>query len=120
MNIESWTLAGIVALTSLLLVLISNIRKLRDEYKGSVKKVVQEEVAPLNAKLDSLSNKIDEVDMNSTKDFLVSRFAEIDRGEVLDEITRQRVYEEMERYQKHGGNSYIHTRFEELKKRGDV
>lgn len=112
------TIAVISGALGLLVGFITNLKKLADMIAESIGKVTKRQIAPLEAKIDTLAVKIDEVDLNSLKDFLVSRFAEIERGETLDEVTRQRIYEEMERYERQGGNSYLHTRFDELKKQG--
>ena len=112
------TIAVISALVGGLVGFLSNLKKLADMIANSIGKVTQKQIEPLEAKIDILANKIDEVDLNSVKDFLVGKFAEIERGEELDGVTRQRVYEEMERYTTKGGNSYIKARFDELKKQG--
>lgn len=120
MNIETWTLGGIAVLTSAILLLIGNLRKLFGEYKDSVQKIVKEEIKPLSDKIDALSKKVDNVDMDSTKNFLVTTIGEVERNGWTDETTRQRFYESFQRYEKMGGNSYIHTRFDELHKQNKI
>jgi len=117
---EQWTLGAIAVGLAFLITLVGSIKKVISEVTLSIGKVVQNEMKPLENKIDALSKKIDAVDLDGTKNFLVSKIGEIERGEHIDEITRQRVYEEYEHYIKAGGNSYIHTRFEELKKKGWV
>lgn len=115
---EAWTLGAIVVGLTFITTLIATVRKLVKEVTDAIAKVVKQEIKPLEAKLDDLASKLDDVDLNSSKNFLVARFGEIERGEVLDAITRQRVYEEYGHYMELGGNSYIHSRFEELKRKG--
>lgn len=110
------TIAVISGVVGLVVGLITNLKKLADMIAEAIGKVTRKQIAPLETKIDTLGEKIDEVDLNSVKDFLVSRFADIDKGEKMDEVARQRIYEEMERYTKKGGNSYIKARFEQLKK----
>lgn len=88
-------------------------KKIEDGLKASFKK----ELSPLSEKLDTIESNLRAVDKEQTKNFLVARFNEIGQGQEVDEITRSRIYEQMEHYQKDlDGNSYIHARFEELKK----
>lgn len=120
MNIETWTLGGIAALTTAIILLITNMRKLSNEYQSSVQKIVKAEIKPVSDKIDSMSRKLDSVDMETTKNFLVTVIGEIDRAGFVDESTRARFYEQYDHYEKMGGNTYIHTRFEELKKQGKL
>lgn len=115
---ESWTLGAISIAAAFIVGLIASAKKIAGYMAEAIGKVTQRQIQPLEKKIDTLAEKIEESDLNSMKDFLVVRFAEIDKGQKPDEVTRQRIYEEMERYEKQGGNSYIHTRFDELKKQG--
>lgn len=115
---EAWTLGAVAVGLAFITTLVATIKKLIRDLSDAISSVVKQEMKPLEAKLDVLTNKLDDVDINSSKNFLVARFGEIERGEVLDEITRQRVYEEYEHYMELGGNSYIHSRFDELKRKG--
>ena len=45
-------------------------------------------------------------------------FNDIRQGQQLSEANIQRIYEQMEHYEKLGGNSYIHKEFEDLKRGG--
>ena len=120
MNIEGWTLGGLVALTSVLIVLISNLKRLSSELTVSLTKIIKKEIEPLEGKIDAMSKQIDSVEAEATKNFLVTTIGEIERNGWTDETTKQRLYEEMERYEELGGNSYVHARFEQLKKEGKI
>lgn len=115
---EAWTLGAVAVGLAFITTLVASIKKIIKDLTDAIAKVVKQEMKPLEAKIDVLADKLDDVDINSSKNFLVARFGEIERGDVLDEITRQRVYEEYEHYMALGGNSYIHSRFEELKRKG--
>ena len=67
-----------------------------------------------------LEDKIDVVDKNATKNFLVTQLAEIKKGEMLDDISRQRFYEQYEHYIALKGNSYIKSEDERLRKEGKL
>ena len=68
---------------------------------------------------EPIDKKIDNVDLNSTKNFLVRCIADLDK-EGMDAVTRMRFYEQFEHYQKLGGNSYIRDEVERLKKEGKL
>ena len=78
----------------------------------AIKKAVASAFKPINSKIDN-------VDMNSTKNFLVRCIADMERHEI-DQVTKMRFYEQYEHYQKLGGNSYITSEVERLKKEGKL
>lgn len=66
---------------------------------------------------EPIEKKIDEVDKNATKNYLVQQIGEIDRNGYLDGATKVRFYEQLQHYEKDlHGNSYIHDEIERLKK----
>lgn len=87
---------------------------------GSVKFIVNEVTGAVNKGLEPINAKIDEVDLNATKNFLVSQIRDIVKGEELDDISRERFFEQYEHYTKLGGNSYILREVEKLKKEGKL
>ena len=75
---------------------------------------------PINDSINNLSGKVDDVDMNSCKNFLVRFLADVEQGNEIDEIEKERFYEVYEHYTKKGGNSYIHDKYDKLKKSGKL
>lgn len=64
-----------------------------------------------------IEEKIDKVDMNATKNYLVQTISDIDRNGYIDGASKVRFYEQYNHYQKDlKGNSYIHDEVERLKK----
>lgn len=78
----------------------------------AVKKAISKSFEPINKKIDT-------VDMNATKNFLVRCLADIERHGI-DDVTKVRFYEQYEHYEKMGGNSYIKSEVERLKKEGKL
>lgn len=70
----------------------------------------------INKAFEPIQKRIDDVDMNATKNFLVRSLSDIERGEKLDGVERMRFFEQLEHYVKLGGNSYIKDEVERLKK----
>lgn len=70
---------------------------------------------------EPIEKKIDEVDKNATKNYLVQQIGEIDRNGYIDGATKVRFYEQLQHYEKDlKGNSYIHDEVERLKKEGKL
>lgn len=73
-----------------------------------------------------IEDKIDNVDLNATKNYLVQTIADVDRNGTIDGASKMRFYEQYEHYSKPkregglGGNSYIHDEVERLKKDGKL
>ena len=83
-------------------------------------KVMSEQLQPLNDKIDLLTNSVDGVSMENCKNFLVSRISEMESGKKLDKVVEERFWENYDHYTQLGGNSYIHTAVENLKKQGKL
>lgn len=78
----------------------------------SVKKAVAKALEPLN-------KRIDEVEMQGIKNFLVQEISEIKRSDIpIDEVAKKRFFEEYDLYIEKKQNSYIKHEVEELKKKG--
>ena len=58
--------------------------------------------------------------MENCKNFLVSFLARCDRGEYIDEIEKERFWEQYEHYRELGGNAYIGNKVESLRKEGKL
>lgn len=82
----------------------------------SVKFIVNEMGKAIDKGLEPINKKIDTVDMNATKNFLVSQIHDIKKGETLDDISLERFTEQYDHYRALGGNSYIVNEVEKLKK----
>lgn len=65
-------------------------------------------------------DKINVVDMNATKNFLVPKIAELKAGEKLDDVTRKQVIDQYEHYISIGGNSFIKLEYDKLVKEGKI
>lgn len=115
------TLGTIATALAFIVALWGSISFLGNKIEEGLKSSFKKELKPLSDKLDTIEGKLRDVDKEQTKNFLVARFNEIGQGQEVDEITRSRIYEQMEHYTNDlHGNSYIHARFDELKKEGKL
>lgn len=62
--------------------------------------------------------RLNDVDLENCKNYLITYLSEVARGEMKDEIEIKRFWEEYEHYAACGGNSYIRHKVEELQKKG--
>lgn len=56
--------------------------------------------------------------LDADKTFLINFLSDIENGVTKSDIQIKRIYEIYERYVANGGNSYVHDRWEEVKKKG--
>lgn len=72
-----------------------------------------------NVKKSDLIEQINGVEMNNCKNYLVQQISATDRRE-LSQAEKERYWENYDTYIKLGGNSYIHSETERLKKEGKL
>ena len=115
---ESITLGQIAVGVAFLAALISGMGVLMKKMKDWIVKAMKDQLDEIKNENKALKKLIDNVDLNTTKNFLVARITEIERGDKLDEIASERFWEEYAHYSEIGGNSYIKRKVEQLKADG--
>lgn len=89
-----------------------------------MKKITEKALKPTNDKIDSLeknlSHQIKQTDLNATKNYLVARLQEMKSGQELDDISKERFFEQYKHYQQLGGNSYIENEVNRMQKEGKL
>ena len=114
------TIGEISTFLAFILVLVSSILSLGKYLKKGLKIALKDEFEPVNQKIDKIDEKLIQNTINQDKNFLTRSFDDLDKGIELNETTKERIYECMQEYTELGGNSYIHNRFEKLKKEGKL
>lgn len=121
---EQITLGQIGIAVGFLVALIAGVKAIKTSIKDWLKSALKEQFDGVNKRFDELDTKqtavikrLDTVDIENCKNYLVTFLAEVARGEMKDETEMQRFWEEFEHYQSLGGNSYIKNKVEELKGR---
>lgn len=113
------TIGQIAATVACVVSFLGGVKYLLD----NMKKIIEKALQPTNTKIDKVERKLTEemekIDLNATKNFLISRLIDIQNQE-LDDVTRMRFFEQYEHYQKLGGNSYISSEIERLRKEGKL
>lgn len=87
---------------------------------GTMKKLFDAQTKDISDRLDKQEAAISRVDMENCKNFLVSFLSRLERGEQIDEIERERFFEQYEHYSQLGGNSYIQNKVQRLKNGGKL
>lgn len=84
------------------------------------KKLINKGFEPVYKKIDEQNTKVnkrlDKLDMNQCRNFLVSFLSDVEANEQINEIRIKRAYEMYDHYCELGGNSYIHDKWEKLMK----
>ncbi len=111
---ENITLGQISAAVLFLVALLGGLIALFKYLKNWLKDMLKEEFVEMRA-------DINEIGVSNCKNFLVSCFAKIEKGDQLDETELERFYEEYDVYtNKYHKNSYIHSKYEKLMKEGKL
>ena len=98
---------------------------------SSFTKVLKNELKPFEDKIEELEearvvqhkdtiDRINNVQLYSDKNFLVRFLADIEQGNLVDEVEKERFYEVYKDYKGLGGNSYIQHKVEKLQKEGKL
>ena len=96
---------------------ISNILLFLTELGGVIVAMVVAMKKILNKQLSPLNDKIDKLDMNDCKNFLVRFLSDVERGQVMDEVEEKRAHDVYDHYRNDlNGNSYIEDKWNKLMK----
>jgi len=122
---EQITLGQIGTIVAFLVTLITGLgfllKKLKEFISNSLTKEFEDigkRFDTIDGKMDELSSRIEDTDMNATKNFLVRFLADVEQGQILDGVEWARFWEQYDHYTKCGGNSYIKEKVEEFKTKG--
>lgn len=86
-----------------------------------VRKIIDEALKPTNDKIDALATKVDQVDVDNTKNYIQQAISALDAGEKMDSAAEQRFYENYDHYTEDLHlNSWVHREVERLEKEGKL
>lgn len=117
---EQITLGQVGLVLAFIAALIASVGAIGKVVQKAVKKAFENGMRTTNEKLDKLEQKIDDVDLNTCKNFLVARLTEVEQGRALDSVSEERFWEQYEHYVAIGGNTYIQHKVEQLEKDGKL
>lgn len=90
--------------------------------KGTIKglsKVINSQLEPIKAEIKKLKEETSKNNLSSIKTDLINLMELADKKTISTE-QKIRIYELYDYYCKHGGNSYVHDKWEKLKKEGKL
>lgn len=109
------TLGQISAFLGLIAGLIASVSAIMLFLKKSLKKVIKNEIEPMSIQINKINDNIKGLDVSQCKNFLVRFLADVEQGNVLDEVEKERAYEIYDHYTNDlKQNSYIHKRWSQL------
>ena len=121
---ENITLGQIGSAVAFVVALITGVGYISSRMKKFISTAMDDQMKDIDKRFDDIDTKMDGlsatlnvVDMESCKNYLVQFLSEVERGQLIDAIEKERFWEQYEHYQKIGGNSYIKRRVEELREK---
>ena len=94
--------------------LISGGIYLHQMVKKYLTKALGDELKAINDNIKELQKRVEAVDMEATKNYLVSFLSKAEKEVWIDEIEKERFHEQYDHYVGHGGNSYIKRKKDQL------
>lgn len=117
---ENITLGQIAAGIGLIGIIYGGYKGLSKTITDTITKVVKDLLAPITKSIDDLNKRLNTVDQETCKNFLVRCLADVERGDQMTEIENERFWEQYAYYIDHGGNTYIKNKVEKLKAEGKL
>ena len=113
----------IVAIVGLIGIIIQNRSHTKLKSQEELLKTVDEKIDKLKTQSTEedkrLNDKLDAIDMNSCKRFLIVEMTKIKDGTYIpNEEQKHMLHETKTRYNNNGGNSYVNSMFEGLQDKG--
>lgn len=109
------TIGQISIAISMIVGIISGAGFISQSTKKWIKSAMKEQMNELDSKISTIKSRLDAVDLESTKNYLVTYLSNREKGLASDEIEKERFWEQYQHYERLGGNSYIKRKVEELK-----
>lgn len=117
---ENITIGELSLGIAFLVSLISGGLFLHGQLKKYIGSQLKDEFQGINDRLDHIDGRLDVVDMEACKNYLVQFLSRVERDIAVDEIERERFYEQFAHYEKMGGNSYIKQKVNKLQAEGKL
>lgn len=114
------TIGQIAAAVAMIATLISGLAVISSSLKKYLKNAFDDHSKAIVESLSKLEKRVEDVDREACKNYLVIFLSGVDKGNAIDEIEKERFWEEYEHYKKTGGNSYIKRKVEALVAEGKL
>ena len=119
-DMENITFGDITTTVTLIVGFISGVGFLYAKLKKWISNSMDEFLKPVESEIHSLQARLDTVNMETCKNFLVRCLADFDKGAEISDTELERFWEQYSYYQSQGGNTYISKKVEKLEKEGKL
>lgn len=114
------TIGELAAGVATLVALVSGLGFLSARLKKYIINANRQSTSEITQSIHQLEARIETVDTEATKNYLVTFLAGVERGTPVDEIERERFWEQYGHYTQYGGNSYIKHKVEKLRQQNKL
>ncbi len=116
--IGNLTMEQVSVSLALVVGIIGSVVYLKNRVKEWIEEFLEAKFKAIDKRFDDVESKIDKVDTETCKNFLVRYLADIEKGSDILPQENQRFWEEYQHYIDNSGNSYIKEWVDKLKGKG--
>lgn len=121
MNIQNITLDQISVAILFIVGLIGGVKYLKKEITDFLDKLLDSKFQTTNGKIDGLAKSLRDLDVQTTRNFLVRYLADVERGQSTFETEKEQFWKEYDHYIKDlKENSFIKKWVERLEEEGKL
>lgn len=114
------TLGQIAAGIALIAGIVGGCKVLNDRMKEALTKLIGDLLKPITDSINQINLRLDSVETEACKNFLVQCISDCERGQELSETEKERFLEQYDFYIKSGHNTYIKNKVEKLRAEGKL
>lgn len=100
---ENITLGQIGVATASIVALVGGVEFILARFN----KIFDKKLKPINTRLDN-------IELSNAKNYIVKFLSDVEKGKDIDDVVKERFYENYKTYKELGGNSYVKRRVEKL------
>ena len=115
---ENITIGQIAVGIAFVVALVGGLTSLKKLITKGIEDALKDKFEKLEKSQAEIIKRLEMVDTENCKNYLITFLSEVSRGELKDEIEIKRFWEEYEHYAACGGNSYVKHKVDELQKKG--
>lgn len=115
---ENITIGQIAVAIAFVVAFVGGLTSLKKLITKGIEDALKDKFTTLEKSQAEIIKRLDMVDIENCKNYLITFLSEVSRGELKDEIEIKRFWEEYEHYAACGGNSYVKHKVDELQKKG--
>lgn len=114
--LDTLTAGQVISIVTIFAGLLGSIAYLKTNIESWLKKALADDFDDIKTEIKGVNDRLDIVDLEGCKNYLVMVLAKVEQGGKLDEVEKERFYEQYEHYKKLGGNTYIQQKVEKFQR----